>query len=199
VHLAESPEEVQFMKSGSGPWRSLLEELDAWEPSWVAPGVGPVHYLDQLGFLGPRALAVHGVQMSPMDMQRLAERGTTLVVCPRSNAYTGVGSPPLEQFYSSGLHVAIGTDSLASAPNLSVFAELAAMHALAPSVPASVLLDSATRQGAAALGFAADYGTIEPGKRADIVAVTTPTRFTKAADVEEFLLSGIQADGISWI
>ena len=62
------------------------------------------------------------------------------------------------------MRVAVGTDSLASAPDLNVFAELATMRALAPTVPAAALLDSATLQGARALGFDADFGTIEAGK-----------------------------------
>ena len=117
-------------------------------------------------------LAVHGVQMSPADLARLAARGATLVTCPRSNGHTGAGAPPIEEFYASGVRVAVGTDSLASTPDLNVFAELATMRALAPSVPASALLDSATRQGARALGFDSDYGTIEPGKRARLLAVS---------------------------
>ncbi len=67
--------------------------------------------------------------------------------------------------------MAVGTDSLASAPDLNVFAELATMRALAPTVSPGALLDSATRQGAHALGFDADYGTIEPGKSARLLAV----------------------------
>ena len=98
-------------------------------------------------------------------------RGATLVTCPRSNGHTGAGAPPIAEFYASGVRVAVGTDSLASTPDLNVFAELATMRALAPSVPASRLLDSATRQGARALGFEADYGTLEPGKRARLLAV----------------------------
>ena len=166
VHLSESAEEVEFIRTGGGPWRQLLEEVGAWDPAWTAPGVSPVQFLDDSGFLDARVLAVHGVQMTPADLARLAARGATLVTCPRSNGHTGAGAPPIEDFYASGVRVAVGTDSLASAPDLNVFAELATMRALAPSVPASALLDSATIEGARALGFDADYGTIEPGKRA---------------------------------
>jgi len=94
------------------------------------------------------------------------------------------------------IHVAIGTDSLASAPDLSVFAELATLRALAPSVPASTLLASATIEGARALGCDADYGTIEPGKSARLVAVDIPAG---AGDVEEYLVSGVHRDQIRWI
>ena len=166
VHLSESAEEVEFIRTGGGPWRALLEDVEAWDPGWVAPGGSPVQFLDESGFLDARVLAVHGVQMTPEDLKRLAARGATLVTCPRSNGHTGAGAPPLEDFYASGVRVAVGTDSLASAPDLNVFAELATMRALAPSIPATSLLESATRQGARALGFDADFGTIEPGKRA---------------------------------
>ena len=94
------------------------------------------------------------------------------------------------------MRVAIGTDSLASAPDLNVFAELATMRALAPSIPATSLLESATWQGARALGFDADFGTIEPGKRARLLAVTIPHGTT---DVEEYLVSGVDPDRISWV
>jgi len=196
VHLSESVEEVEFIRTGVGPWRALLEELGSWDPTWTPPGRSPVDFLDNSGFLDARVLAVHGVQMTSGDLARLAARGSTLVTCPRSNAHTGAGAPPIEAFYRSGVRVAIGTDSLASTPDLNVFAELAAVRALAPSVPAAVLLDSATRQGARALGFEADYGTIEPGKSARLIAVDVPPRID---DVEEYLVGGIQPDQIRWL
>jgi cytosine/adenosine deaminase-related metal-dependent hydrolase len=196
VHLAESQEEVEFIRSGTGPWRTLLEELGSWDAAWAAPGGTPVEFLDGCGFLDSHLLAVHGVQMSRGDLARLAERGVTLVTCPRSNAYTGAGAPPVADFYESGVRVAIGTDSLASAPDLNVFAELRELRRLAPSVPAAQLLDSATRQGARGLGFDAEYGTIEAGKSARLIAVSIPDN---VEDVEEYLVSGIEPDQVKWL
>jgi cytosine/adenosine deaminase-related metal-dependent hydrolase len=196
VHLSESVEEVEFIRTGGGPWRRFLEEAGVWNAEWIPPGVSPVQFLDDSGFLDARVLAVHGVQMTPADLSRLAARGATLVTCPRSNGHTGSGAPPIEDFYESGVRVAVGTDSLASAPDLSVFAELATLRALAPSVPASRLLASATIEGARALGFDADYGTIEPGKSARLVAVDVPAG---TGDVEEYLVSGVHRDQLRWI
>jgi len=196
VHLSESVEEVEFIRTGGGPWRAMLEELGAWDPKWIPPGGTPVQFLDDSGFLGPNVLAVHGVQMTAADLGRLAARGTTLVTCPRSNGHSGAGAPPIAEFYESGARVAIGTDSLASAPDLNMFAELATMRALAPSVPAAALLESATLQGARALGFDAEYGTIEPAKSARLVAVSLPPGVD---DVEEYLVSGVQPDQIRWL
>lgn len=196
VHLSESVEEIEFISTGGGPWRQLLDELGVWDPRWVAPSVSPVQFLDESGFLDSRVLAVHGVQMEPRDLERLAARGVTLVTCPRSNGHTGAGAPPIEDFYASGVQIAIGTDSLASAPDLNVFAELATMRALAPSVPAPRLLQSATEVGARALGFDADYGTIEPGKLGRLLAVEIPAGVD---DVEEYLVSGIVPGQLRWL
>ena len=196
VHLSESAEEVEFIQTGGGPWRQLLEEIGVWNDAWRPPGVSPVQFLEESGFLNSRVLAVHGVQMTPEDLAKLAACGATLVTCPRSNGHTGAGAPPIEDFYASGVRVAIGTDSLASAPDLSVFAELATLRALAPTVPASKLLASATIEGARGLGFDADYGTIEPGKSARVLAVTLPEQ---SGDVEEYLVSGVQPDQIRWV
>jgi cytosine/adenosine deaminase-related metal-dependent hydrolase len=196
VHLSESEEEVEFVRTGGGPWRSLLESLGSWDPEWQAPGQTPVEYLDACGFLDSQVLAVHGVQMSRGDLARLAALGVTLVTCPRSNEYTGAGRPPVEDFYASGIRVAVGTDSLASAPDLNVFAELAVLRARAPAVPARRLLDSATYQGANALGFGAEYGAIEPGKSGRLIAVDIPAG---VGDVEEYLVSGIRPAEIQWV
>jgi cytosine/adenosine deaminase-related metal-dependent hydrolase len=196
VHLAESAEEITLLESGGGAWRQLLEELGAWNGTWQTPASGAVAYLDRLEFLGPRLIAAHGVQLTDPELERLAEAGVTVATCPRSNRWTGVGSPPIARFYESGIRLAVGTDSLASSPDLSIWAELAEMRRLAPGVPAARLLDSATRSGADALGFGTALGTIEPGKRADLIAVPVPTA---VADVEEYLVSGIDGATVRWL
>lgn len=196
VHLSESRDEVEFIASGSGPWRQFLEEVGAWNPSWTPHGGSPVRYLDDAGFLSEDVLVVHGVQMSDADLAILKARGATLVTCPRSNVRTGAGTPPVERFYASGVPIAVGTDSLASTPDLNLFSELAALRALAPSVPAGALLESATRTGARALGFAADFGTIETGKSARLLSVSLPGVLD---DVEEYLVGGISPGQVTWI
>jgi len=195
VHLSESREEVQFIDRGDGPWRTFLEEAGVWDPDWRSSGESPVQYLSRHEFLGPRVLVVHGVQMPATDLRSLAATGATLVTCPRSNQQTGAGVPPIASFYESGVRVAIGTDSLASTPDLNLFTELAAVRAVTTSVPARAILDSATRTGARALGFE-DYGTIEPGIRTPLLAVRVPPG---TADVEEYLLSGVAPDQVTWI
>lgn len=196
VHLAESPEELRFLLAGVGPWRDLLDRIGRWNPDWVPPGCGPVEYLDRLGWLRPDLVAVHGVQLTDSELARLAERGATLVTCPRSNRWTGVGDPPIDRFVKSGVRLAVGTDSLASAPDLNLFAELASMRRCAPTVPARRLLSCATSAGADALGFGDTHGRIAPGRHAALISVSLPAG---VSDVEEYLVNGITADQVHWL
>jgi len=188
VHLAESADEVAFLRTGGGPFRTLLEELGAWAPAWEAPHCDPVEYLRRVGYLKPGLLAVHAVHVTDDGLEVLREAGAVVVTCPRSNEWVGAGPPRLAHFYAAGVPVAVGTDSLASAPSLNLFDELAEMRRIAPEVTAASLLDSATRVGALALGQADAFGTIAPGKQATFVSVAIPPGTT---DVEEYLVSGV--------
>jgi cytosine/adenosine deaminase-related metal-dependent hydrolase len=197
VHLGESAQEIQFLRDGTGPARVMLERLGVWTDAWKPPGGSPVEYLEALGFLDARTLVVHGVQFGGGDIARLRAVGATLASCPRSNVHVGAGSPPLEAFYASGVDVAIGTDSLASVSDLNMFNELAEARRIAPRVPARRLLESATLTGARALGFDRDFGSIDAGKRAALVAVALPS--SDIPDVEEYLVSGVEPGAVSWL
>jgi cytosine/adenosine deaminase-related metal-dependent hydrolase len=199
VHLAESNDEMELLHTGQGPMRELLEALDVWHDTWVPPGRHPVRYLRDLGYLPPGTLLVHGVHLSPDDIEDARRARAVIVTCPRSNVWVGGGVPPIARFYASGIDVAIGTDSLASVESLNVFDELAALRRLAPEVEAVRLLESATRIGAEALGHGADYGTLAPGRVAQMVAVTLPSGLTRAGDVEEYLVSGVPTSAISLV
>jgi aminodeoxyfutalosine deaminase len=196
VHLGESSAEMQFLHDGTGPCRAALERLGKWDGSWVVPRSGPVAYLDRMGFLSERVLVVHGVHFTAAELERLAALGVTLVTCPRGNIRTRAGVPPIEEFFASGARIAVGTDSLASVPDLNLFAELEELRRLAPALPARALLQSATINGARALGFDADFGTIDAGKRDALIAVRLDGY---VPSVEEYLVSGIDASQISWI
>lgn len=196
IHVGESPEEMEMLLAGTGPWPALLRRVGTWREGWTPPGRGPVEYLDALGMLDPGTLVVHGVQLDPAALARLAQRGCTLVTCPRSNRWVGVGAPPVSAFYESGVRVAVGTDSLASVADLNLFSELVELRWLAPDVPPRHLLKTATLHGAEALGLGDELGTISPGKRAELIAVRVPKGVD---DVEEYLVSGIQPEQISWV
>ena len=195
IHLGESQEELEFLRTGRGPMRETLEELGVWSDAWTAPGCDPVEYMYRLGYLQPGMLAVHAVHLTDDALTRLGRARAVVVACPRSNAWVGAGVPRLSHFYNSGVAIAVGTDSLASAPTLNLFDELHEMRRLTPDLTAAALLHSATRQGAVALGFGADYGSIETGRRAELLAVDIPSGVT---DVEEYLVSGLPPGAVRW-
>jgi cytosine/adenosine deaminase-related metal-dependent hydrolase len=196
VHVGESPEEMELLVHGTGEWASLLRLAGLWRDDWAHPRCGPVEYLDALGLIDGRTLVVHGVQLSDASLERLARLGATLVTCPRSNQWVGVGVPPIARFYASGVAVAVGTDSLASVADLNLFSELKTMRWIAPDLPARRFLESATLVGARALGLDAELGTLTPGKRAEIIAVSLPSTVD---DVEEYLVGGVQPGQVQWV
>lgn len=188
VHAGESPEEVTLLTTGGGPWRDRLMALGAWRDGWLAPGVGPGDYLCDLGLVTAASLVVHGVQLTDRELARIAATGATIVTCPRSNVWVGVGAPPVARLLASGVRLALGTDSLASATDLNLFNELAVLAQLAPDAPARVLLAMATQGGADALDLGDDLGAIVPGRRATFVSVAVPAGQT---DPEEAMLAGV--------
>jgi cytosine/adenosine deaminase-related metal-dependent hydrolase len=196
VHLGEPAEEIELLRHGTGAIRAVLEELGRWPADWRPPGVSPVRYLADLGVLDRRMLVVHGVQFDGDDLRQLRTLGVTIVSCPRSNVYVGAGSPPLEAFYAMDVEVAFGTDSLASADDLNVFAELREARRIAPRVSARRLLESATLTGARALGFDGRFGSIERGKSSAVIAVSLPDDLS---DVEEYLVGGIEPGQLRWL
>ena len=193
VHAGESVEEMEFLRTGAGPFLDFIRALGGDVSGWEPPDCDPVEYLNRLGYLQPDGLVVHGVQLSNAALGELRAADAVLVTCPRSNTWVGAGTPSVTRFYAEGLRVAIGTDSLASVASLNMFDELAELRRLAPEVTAAQLLESATKTGATALGFGRDFGTLTAGKRAALVSVDLAGR---ARDVEEYLVSGVPPDRV---
>lgn len=171
LHVAESPAEAALLRDGSGPFPELYRERDFWEEGWEPPGQSPVEYLDRLGVLSDRTLAVHCVQLGQRDHAILQARRSTVVTCPRSNRQLGVGKAPVPALMSKGIPVTLGTDSLASSPDLDLFKEMAALREEHPSLKPAAILRMATLNGAQALGLGDRLGSIEPGKLAELVVV----------------------------
>jgi cytosine/adenosine deaminase-related metal-dependent hydrolase len=197
VHVAESLEEIEFLRKGRGPIREMLKTLGVWDSTWETPRCGPIEYLKRLGYLQAGTLLVHCVHLTLAELDEVRNAEAVIVTCPRSNVWVGGGVPPVSRFYGAGVPVAIGTDSLASTDTLNMFDELAALRRLAPEVDAARLLDSATRVGAEALGFGQHYGTISEGRWARFATVALPPGIgARGEDVEEYLVSGVSAAAI---
>lgn len=149
MHAAESPEETELLTQGRGALQAIPQSLGL-PPYQDLPGLTPVRYLAKLGVLGPHLTLVHGVQVDEEEVQMLAQSGSRVVSCPRSNTALSCGEFPWALYLKHGLEVALGTDSLASSPDLDVRNEALALWG---KVDPRVLVRAATRSGYRTLGL----------------------------------------------
>jgi len=140
----------------------------------------PTQYLEDQGLWGPRTLAAHGVWVSPSDMEVLKQHGVAVSHNPESNMKLASGTAPVIDYLAAGITLGLGTDGAASNNDLDMFeamrfAALLQKHARSDprALPAQAVLDMATRNGAAALGLGDKVGSIEAGRRADVILVDT--------------------------
>lgn len=175
-HLAESPEELQLLASGGGPFRELLESLGAWQPEAIPRGTKPLDYLRQLAQANVRSLVIHGNYLDDAEIALIAQARETMsvVYCPRTHAYFGHARHPLARLLAAGANVAVGTDSRASNPDLSVLEELRFVAREFPQLPRLTVLELGTLRGAEALGLADSIGSLAPGKLANLAVVRLP-------------------------
>lgn len=141
-------------------------------------GVRPLARLAGMGLLNDRLIAVHMTQLTGSEIAQCAQAGVSVVHCPESNLKLASGFCPADALHRAGVNLAIGTDGCASNNDLDMFGEMrtAALLAKAVAQDASAMdaasaLHAATLGGARALGLESRIGSIEPGKRADLVAV----------------------------
>jgi cytosine/adenosine deaminase-related metal-dependent hydrolase len=165
THLAETAAEMELLVLRRGPFVSFLQDLGVWAPDGLAEDVD--HVLRLLTGVEP-TLIVHGNYLPPdTDLPPNA----SLVYCPRTHAAFGHPPHPFLEFLARGVCVALGTDSLASNPDLDLLAEARFLHERYPSLNGEVILRMATLSGAEALGWAEETGSLTPGKSADLAVV----------------------------
>jgi 5-methylthioadenosine/S-adenosylhomocysteine deaminase len=175
VHIAESSAEVELVRRGQGEFARIYERRGL---TWRAPRVSPIRYLHDLGVLAARPLLIHGVHVDEEDMGLIAQSGSTIAHCPKSNAKLGQGIAPLPEWLRAGIAVGVGTDSVASNNVCDLLEEARfallvqrARRASPTLLNAETMLTLLTLGGARALGLEAHIGTLEPGKAADFVVV----------------------------
>jgi 5-methylthioadenosine/S-adenosylhomocysteine deaminase len=159
IHLAETREEV---KAARQRYKTT-----------------PAHYLESIGFWGPRTLAAHGVWVTPAEIRMLARRHVAVSHNPESNMKLSSGTAPVLAMQRAGVVVGLGTDGAASNNDLDMFeamrqTALLQKHASGDprAMPARAALELATINGARALGLEREIGSLEPGKRADVITVS---------------------------
>jgi cytosine/adenosine deaminase-related metal-dependent hydrolase len=164
LHVGEHPAEREFLARGTGPLVPYAARRGLPLAEAPVPGLSPVAYARALGALGPDVLAVHLTTAARDELDAVAEAGSPVVFCPRSNAHIEGLTPPLDGALAAGLRPALGTDSLASNESLDVLAEAAALGRAFPHVARATLWSMATAFGADALGRP-DLGRLRPGAR----------------------------------
>jgi cytosine/adenosine deaminase-related metal-dependent hydrolase len=171
IHVAEDEDELALLRDGSGRWPALLAGMGV-DPATRVPRKAPVAYLASLGAFQTQTppLLVHMVHAGADDRRLAREAGATVVLCPRSNLHVGGRLPDVGAFVAEGAALAIGTDSLASTPDLSLWGEMATLAAHFPAVAAARWFDAATRGGAQALGLRG-LGALAPGARPGVLDV----------------------------
>jgi len=158
LHLAETAEEVAQIRAQYGK--------------------GPVEHLDSLGLLGSHLIADHCVHLDSSDLQTLARHDVAVIHNPESNMKLASGIAPVIEMLACGITVGLGTDGCASNNNLDLFTEmdtLAKLHKIrtmdTTAMDAVTALRMATIEGARALGMDEDVGSLERGKKADVIVI----------------------------
>jgi len=184
IHLAETADEVRILREQAK--------------------LSPTGYLESIGFWAPRTLAAHGVWVDDADIAVLKSRGVGVSHNPESNMKLASGTAPVPKYLAAGVALGLGTDGAASNNDLDMFEAMrqaAFLHKLQTgdprAVPAAAVLEMATRGGAAALGMSNDIGTLEPGKRADLIVVgMRRARQTPRYDVLSHLVYATHGDDV---
>ena len=158
THLSETREEVEEIRQKTS--------------------LRPVFYLDNLGLLNTNFIAAHAIYLNEEEVDLLAARGVNIAHCPESNMKLGSGVAPVAEMLKKGITIGIGTDGCASNNNLDLFSELDTtakldkVTTLDPTIiDARTVLTMATTEGAKVIGLKSKIGTIEVGKKADIIIV----------------------------
>src|SRR5262249_18436178 len=158
IHLAETREEAELLADRRGPFVAFLEELAVWDPGGLVRGAGDVLRLNRdVG----QVLFAHG---NYLPAGTAWPPGGTVVYCPRTHAAFGHPAHPflgaLRKGDGANLRLALGTDSLASNPDLSVLAEARFVYERCPDLDGARLLRMATLAGAKALGWQRETGSL---------------------------------------
>ena len=174
IHLAESRAEVEFF-AGQGDEGARMDEFmvrrGLKKEDMDLRADTPLAHLLTLGLVDAQTMLVHGVQLTPAELARVAEKGASLCLCPRSNLGLTGAVADVPAALAAGVNLALGTDSLASCPDLSLWAEMRKLMEIYPELAPEAVIAIATTGGARALGLGGDFGLIAPGFCAPLVYV----------------------------
>ena len=186
IHLAESQAEHDLLYHRKGPFVEFLKSLGVWAPDGLCEDY---KYVMTSCDFHQSKLFIHANYLPP---NARIPRNSTIVYCPRTHAAFGHRPHPFQKFLDRGVRVCLGTDSLASNPDLDLLAEARFVHQLHPDFPTDQLLRMVTLAGAEALGWADEVGSLEPGKSADFV--TVPLANGGSKDPHQLVFASTEAE-----
>jgi len=171
MHVAESIEERQLIEYGDGPFSQRLREIQLFSDDRFPWGREATKNLLALLSRAPRALLIHGNDLRDDELSFIAqERQMTVVYCPRTHAFFGHAKHRVAEMLNAGIRVALGTDSLASNPDLSIWGEVQWLLSHRDDLDWQSVIAMATLHGADALGRK-DWGRIEVGSKAKLLKI----------------------------
>ena len=187
IHIAEAPFEL--------------------EQSRAQHGATPVAYLERIGFLGPDVVGAHCIWTDAADIATLAHFGVGCINNPSSNMKTASGVMPVPEMLAAGVRVGLATDGAASNNDLDLFEEMdlaAKLQKIARrdprALPAEQVVEMATIGGARALHMERQIGSLEPGKKADLIAIdTTAPHATPMFNVYSQLVYALKASDVKTV
>ncbi len=176
IHAAESAEENELMKHGTGFFASIYEKYGF---EWRSPNCSSIEFLDKLGVLKSKPLLAHCVKVSDSDLDLIKNSDSRIAHCPKSNAKFGHGIAPFEKILDKQISIGFGSDSMASNNICDILEEARFATLFARNLPerkrflqAKEIIETATLGGAKALGLENEIGSLEVGKQADFAVVS---------------------------
>ncbi|MBP3959996.1 amidohydrolase family protein [Gemmata sp. G18] len=196
IHLAEVAAEADLLERREGVFVDFLQQLGVWKPdlgfadwSLIVQMTSVELFAKPPNYTAPPVLFVHANYLPPT-----VPWGSNHFVCycPRTHAAFGHAPHPFREFLARGVRVCLGTDSLASNPDLDVLSEARFVRTRYPDFPGDQLLRMVTLSGAESLGWADETGSLEANKSADFVVVPLPN--ADVADPHELVLTDHAGD-----
>ncbi|MCP4251863.1 MAG: amidohydrolase family protein, partial [Candidatus Scalindua sp.] len=170
THIAETKDEIEFLTSGTGHFASLLNDFNMLN-KWKHPGLTPINYLNNIGFLNNECILIHCNYLTEDEIGIIEKTKSNVVFCPRSHEYFRHKDHPFSSLKDRDINVALGTDSLASNDTLSILDEMKFIRNCYPEMEPNYIFNMGTIAGAVALQMDDCIGQLHPGYYADIAVI----------------------------
>ena len=170
THIAETEDEVEFLTSGTGHFVSLLNDFNMLN-KWKHPGLSPINYLNNIGFLNNECILIHCNYLTEDEIGIIEKTESNVVFCPRSHDFFRHKDYPLSSLKDRDINIALGTDSLASNDTLSILDEMKFIRSSYPEIEPNYIFRMGTIAGAVALQMDDHIGQLHSGYYADVAVI----------------------------